>query len=186
MRNSIMRWAIVVLCLVALGACSSKTIVPLQYSLVTPAAGSCAEPVTVLVFQDGRGDQSIGRDGDGNRLQAGSDVADWVGWAAYEQLNAAGCSVQYRSVRPPKGGALVTGDVLDVRLVPSGTTTWKALVKVRLIVERHGKKIPAETFVAEVEKPVIFGVVSREDLLNEALQGVMEQLVPKALALLRQ
>ncbi len=172
-------------CFVLLAACTPKTMVPLNYALTTPAVGACTQPTSVLVFKDARQSRSIGRDGDGNLLQPGSDVADWVGWSLYEELNAAGCNVKYRSMRQADGLPVVTGEVLDVRMMSTGTTTWKGIVKIRVAVERNGKSEAGETFIGEVEKPIIFGVNSREEVLTEALQGVMEQVVPKVVAQLQ-
>ncbi|KAB1441678.1 hypothetical protein [Pseudodesulfovibrio senegalensis] len=168
-----------------LAACSPKTVVPLNYALVTANAGSCGNPINVLVFKDMRESRSIGRDSNGNLLQPGSDVADWVGWSLYEELNAAGCNVKYRSMRQTDNVPVVTGEVLDVRMTPTGNTTWKGVVKIHVAVEREGVADPGETFMSEVEKPVVFGVSSREDILSEALQGIMEQVVPKVMGQLQ-
>lgn len=171
--------AIVASSLLVLSGCSRKTVIPLNYSLVTPAGGQCLGKVAVLTFKDARAQQSLGRDGDGYALTPATDVADWVGWSLYEELNAAGCEVEYRGVREGLAADMVvTGEVLDVRLIPMGKTVWKGMVKVHIMSEKDGIVSPGETFVSEVEKPIIFGVSSREEVLAEALQGVMEQIVP--------
>ncbi len=168
--------------IMALLGCATNTVVPLNYALVTPAGQSCKGPVTVLEFKDARKQHSLGRDSDGYELRPATDVGDWVSWSLYEELVAQGCSVKYRGVRRDEPvGTLVSGEVVDVRLTPMGKTVWKGMVKVAVSVERNGVSIPKETFISEVEKPIIFGVSNREEVLTEALQGVMEQVVPKVL-----
>ncbi|WP_147819749.1 hypothetical protein [Salidesulfovibrio onnuriiensis] len=175
-------------CLVAflgaavLAGCAANTVVPLNYSLVASPGQACRGPMTVLKFKDAREQRSLGRDADGNLLRPATDVADWVGWSLYEELSALSCPVEYHGIRKDEGArTILSGEVVDVRLMPMGKTVWKAKVSVLLNVEREGKVIVARTFSAEREKPIIFGVSSREEVLTEALQGVMEQMVSMAL-----
>lgn len=178
---------IVVVCLVFsafafLGGCADKTVIPLNYALITPSGQSCGGSTAVLKFADARTSRSLGRDGDGRLLQPATDVADWVSWSLYEELSVLGCDVKYHGVRDGLDEqTIVLGKVVDVRLMPLGKTVWKGVVKVSMAVERDGAVGPWETYISEVEKPVIFGVSTREEVLTEALQGVMEQMIPKAL-----
>lgn len=182
-KRIVARLAVLALFLLAFAAgCTPKTVVPLNYAVLGNMPGSCNGNVMVVAFKDVRKQASIGRDGDGYVLNPGSDVADWVGWSLYEELRAAGCETSYHGTREGfSARTVVSGEVLDVKISPMGKTVWKGMVKARMTTEVDGKAYPGETFVSEVEKPIIFGVSSREEVLTEALQGVLEQMVPRVL-----
>lgn len=157
--------------------CASTGGVPLRY-VVSGNLASCDGDVVVLKFADKRASTVLGRDDSGAAIMAASDVAEWVSWAVFEELSAAGCNAKYRAVTAVPGkGALVTGEVLDVRLWPSGTASYAARVTARIVVQK-GAEVHAEKYVSEVESAVVPGISPRENVLAEALKGIAEQAVP--------
>ena len=52
---------------------------------------------------------------------------------------------------------MVTGEVLNVSLNQTGTTTWTGAVEIRIIVKRDGKDIHTERFASEVQDVVLPG-----------------------------
>ena len=50
--------------------------------------------MVVFKFEDKRPARVLGRDNDGAAITAVNDVADWVGWALFDELEKAGCQPQ--------------------------------------------------------------------------------------------
>ncbi|GAB7022178.1 hypothetical protein [Salidesulfovibrio brasiliensis] len=169
----------VLLALLLLAGCAGSGLVPLQYSAVNAARGECPGSVSIIKFEDARGVDELGRDAKDHPVMASGDVAVWVSRAVYTELGNHGCDVRYHEIDGAfSADATIKGEVLEASLTPTGNTTWKASVRVRFVVERDGEKVYAEKGFAEVEKPVLPGVATREELLDEALGSVMDVVLP--------
>ncbi len=160
------------------GGCTSSNAVKLTYAL-GETAGPCVGEVVVFKFQDKRPESRLGRNRDGQPVTALSDVADWVGWALFDELKAAGCDPRYRtSTVTPGSLPLITGEVLLAELNQTGATTWEGKVSVRIILERDGAVIHSEKFTSQVEDVAVPGYGSESDIMAEALRGLMAEVVP--------
>lgn len=170
--------ALLCLILAAGAGCTKDNAIKLTYALgQTPAP--CSGEVVIFKFEDKRTKENLGRDGDGMPITALSDVADWVGWALYDELSAAGCNPKYRTTTVPEDGeTVITGQVLDVSLNSTGTTTYAGKVSVRIEITRDGERVHIEKFTSEVEDVAITGYGSRTEILAEALRGMMAEAVP--------
>lgn len=163
-------------CLVA--ACTKGNAVRLTYAL---GAGGvpCSGEITVFGFEDSRSDTALGKKRDGVAITSGSDVADWVGWALFDELRAAGCEAKYRTSTVAPGDApLVTGEVLEVSLNQTGATTYRGKVTVRIMLQKEGTIVHQEKFTSEVEDVVLPGYGTESEIMAEALRGLMGEIVP--------
>lgn len=167
------------LALLLLAGCAGSGLVPLQYSPVNAARGECPGTVNIIKFADERGTDALGTDSKGKPVMPTGDVAEWVTRAAYTELANHGCDVRYHQIDGAfPADVTIKGEVLQASLEPTGNTTWKATVRVRFMVEKDGTVVYAEKGFAEVEKPVLPGVATREELLDEALGSVMDVVLP--------
>lgn len=166
------------LLLLAFGAgCMKNNAVKLTYAL-GPVQTSCLGDVIVFKFDDKRASTRLGKDSNGAAIDSLSDASDWVGWALFEELKAAGCSPKYRtSTVSPGETPLITGEVLEIALNQTGAATYKAKVALRVILEKPGTQPYAEKFTGEVEDVVLPGYGSESDLLAEALRSVLAEVV---------
>lgn len=140
MNNVYKLFTPLVLCLfVVLGVgCTKDNAVKLTYAL-GPGAGPCPGKAVVFKFEDKRSTTRLGNDNSGAVLESLSDVADWVGWAFFDELKNAGCDAKYRtSTATPGDGALITGEVLEVSLNQTGSTTYAGRVVVKVMVTKAG------------------------------------------------
>ena len=176
--HNMKRSFILLLLLALLPACNGGNGVKLTYAL-GPTLTSCAGDVVVFKFKDERTATRLGKDNDGHVIDTLSDVADWVGWALFDELEAAGCSAKYRTSTMPSGDeSVVTGEILDVGLDQTGTTTYRGRVTVRVTVNRAGKTVHSEKFTSEVEDVVLPGYGSESDIMAEVLRTLMAEIVP--------
>ena len=172
------RFLPLLLVLALLPACNGSNGVKLTYAL-GPTLSSCAGDVVVFKFKDERPGTKLGKDGDGHVIDTLSDVSDWVGWALFDELEAAGCAAKYRTSTMPQGDEpVVTGEILDLGLDQTGTTTYRGKVTVRVVVNRSGKTVHSEKFTSEVEDVVLPGYGSESDLMAEVLRTLMAEVVP--------
>ncbi|MUM77268.1 hypothetical protein GKC30_06455 [Pseudodesulfovibrio sp. F-1] len=163
--------------LILAAGCAKDNAVKLTYAL-GPQAGPCSGEVIVFKFSDKRPLTRLGTDRNGAALEPLSDVADWVGWALFDELKAAGCDPKYRTSSVVPGSApLITGEVLATELNQTGATTWAARVSVSIMLQRDGAVIHSERFTSEVENVVVPGYSTRSDILAEALRGVTGEMV---------
>lgn len=166
------------LCLVLAAGCAKDNAIKLTYAL-GPTASPCAGDVVIFKFEDKRPTQTLGTDGDGMPITVLSDVSDWVGWALYDELAAAGCHPKYRTATVPQNGeTVITGEVLAVTLNSTGATTYAGKVSVKITISRNGELVHVEKFTSEVEDVAITGYGSRTEILAEALRGLMAEAVP--------
>lgn len=172
------------LCAVLLGAgCVSGNGIKLTYAL-TGTAVPCAGEVTVFKFEDKRPVSNLGKANNSAPITTLSDVADWVGWALFDELRSAGCDPKYRtSTVTPGDSVLVTGEVLAVELNQTGTTTYAGKVAVKIMIQKSGQTVHVEKYISEVEDVVIPGYSTESDIMAEALRGVMAEVVPTVAAI---
>ena len=158
--------------------CASNEAVKLTYALTGVPAG-CQGEIVVLKFEDNRPETRLGRKSDNQPITTVSDVADWVSWALFDELEGAGCKPKYRtSTVMPGDAVLVTGEVLAVELNQTGTTTYAGKVSVKITVSRAGEIMHVEKYTSEVENVVVPGYSSESDIMAEALRGIMTEAVP--------
>lgn len=179
------RWfGLAVLCCLVFAAtgCNKGNAVKLTYALGQPQS-ACVGKVIVFKFADKRTKTSLGKDDAGVAITSLSDVADWIGWALFDELKAAGCEPKYRtSTMAPGETPVVTGEVLDVALNQTGTTTYSSKVSVKVILERPGKPAYSEKYSSEVEDVVLPGYATESDVMAEALRLLMAEIVPSIAA----
>lgn len=166
------------LMLALLPACGGGNGVKLTYAL-GPTLSSCKGDVVVFKFKDERPATRLGKDDQGRPIESLSDVADWVSWGLFDELEAAGCTAKYRtSTMPTDDTPVITGEILNVGLDQTGTTTYAGRVTVRVVVNRDGKTVHSEKFTSEVEDVVLPGYGSKSDLMAEVLRTLMAEVVP--------
>lgn len=171
------------LCLVLLAAaCAKSGGITLGYqALGVPAR--CASDMVVFKFEDKRPGRILGRHNDGTPITAVNNVADWVGWALFDELEKVGCKPKYRTTTVTPGDApMVTGEVLSLSLNQTGTTTYKGAVTVRIMVVRAGKTLHVQKYSSQVEDVVLAGYGTEADIMQEVLRGVMSEAVPVIIA----
>lgn len=166
------------LLLFMIAGCASNNAVKLNYALADIPA-PCSGDIIVFKFEDKRTRTSLGKNNSNAPINTLSDVSDWVGWALFDQLKAAGCEPKYRtSTVTPGDDVLVSGEVLAVDLNQTGTTTYAGKVAVKFMIQKGGETVHVEKYVSEVENVVVPGYSSESDILAEALRGVMAEVVP--------
>ncbi len=167
---------LLLLCLTV--ACTKGNAVKLTYALGSTSS-PCSGEIVVFKFADKRAGIELGRNNDGVAISTPSDVADWVGWALFDELKGAGCEPKYRTTTvTPGDGLLVTGEVLNVSLNQTGATTYAGKVTVRIFLERAGTVVHQEKFTSEVEDVVLPGYGSESEIMAEALRGLLAEVVP--------
>ncbi len=158
--------------------CVKNNSVKLTYALGS-IQSQCMGEVVVYKFADKRSTTRLGKDSSGAAINSLSDAADWVGWALFEELKAAGCDPKYRtSTVTPGEVPLITGEVLELSLNQTGTTTYKGKLSVRILLERPGKPVHAEKFTSEVEDVVLPGYATESDVMAEVLRSLLAEAVP--------
>ncbi|BDQ33987.1 hypothetical protein [Pseudodesulfovibrio portus] len=171
------------LCLLLLAvACTKSGGITLGYQAVGVPA-RCAADMVVFKFEDKRADKTLGRYNDGTAITAVSDVADWVGWALFDELEKVGCRPKYRTSTVTPGEApMVTGEVLSLSLNQTGATTFEGKIAVRIMVVKAGQTLHIQKYSSQVEDVVLAGYGSEADIMQEALRGVMTEAVPAIIA----
>ncbi|WP_272700957.1 hypothetical protein [Desulfovibrio sp. Fe33] len=160
------------------GGCAAGNAIKLKYALISTDS-PCSGEVTVFRFEDKRPATVLGKTADKEAITTLSDVADWVGWALFDELENAGCKARYRATAlTPADDLVVTGEVLDLALDQTGMTTYKGRVSVRIVVSRSGNIVHSEKYTSEVENVVVPGYSTEADILAEALRGVMYEAIP--------
>lgn len=140
---------------------------------------ACPGKVVVYKFQDKREmKEQLGWHENGKPIVAKSDVADWIGWAMFDELMAAGADTKYRTSTVTDDVTVVTGDVIEVSLNQTGTTTFKARVALNITIQKDGEEIHAEKFISEVEDVAVPGYATQSDVLAAALQGAITTALP--------
>lgn len=164
-------------CLLATG-CATNTI-SLTYGAPGLVSPQCVGDVTVLAFGDKRAAQELGRDQDNKPFRTDSDVSEWMGWALFDELTTAGCTPKYRTTWDTANqGKTVTGEITQVSLNQTGTSQYRAVMKMTATIFRDGEKVHTRNITSEVERVVLPGVHDKNEPLAEALKGVMEELIP--------
>lgn len=159
-------------------ACAANNGVKLTYAL-GPTLASCSGDVVVYKFQDKRTGTRLGKDSNGHVIDTLSNVVDWVGWALFDELEAAGCTAKYRtSTLPGDDVPVVTGEILNVGLNQTGTTTYAGKIEVRIVIRKGGKVVHSEKFAGEVQDVVLPGYGSESDIMAEVLRTLMAEIVP--------
>lgn len=176
-----MKWPLTaaLLLAVALAAgCAAGNAIKLKYALISTDS-PCVGEITVFRFEDKRPATALGKTTDKETITTLSDVAEWVGWALFDELENAGCKPKYRTaITAPDDQLVVTGEVLDLTLNQTGVTTYKGRVSVRIVVSRGDTVLHAEKYTSEVEDVVVPGYSTESDILAEALRGVMYEAIP--------
>lgn len=186
MKTYMKRLAFPVLALALLTAgCAAGNAIKLKYALISTDS-PCAGEITVFRFEDKRPAVALGKTSDNQTITSLSDVAEWVGWALFDELENAGCKPKYRTATlTPDDNPVVTGEVLELTLNQTGVTTYKGRVAVRIKVLRGGETVHVEKYISEVEDVVVPGYSSEADILAEALRGVMYEAIPAIAAAAR-
>lgn len=170
------------LCLFSLlitAGCNKSNAVKLTYAIGEMPLTPCVGEITVFKFEDKRSSSKLGQDNNGVAINSLSDVADWVGWAFFDELKSIGCDAKYRtSTVTPGDGALIIGEVLDVALNQTGTTTYAGKVTVKITVTKGGQTLLSEKYTSQVEDVVLPGYGTESDIMAEALRGVTAEAIP--------
>ncbi|EGB15051.1 hypothetical protein DND132_1845 [Pseudodesulfovibrio mercurii] len=179
MKTYMKRLVLPVLALALLTAgCAAGNAVKLKYALISTDT-PCVGEITVYRFEDKRPASALGKTTDKETITTLSDVAEWVGWALFDELENAGCKPKYRTATlTPDDKLVVTGEVLELTLNQTGVTTYKGRVSVRIKVMREDETVYTEKYTSEVEDVVVPGYSSEADILAEALRGVMYEAIP--------
>ncbi|MCJ2165690.1 MULTISPECIES: hypothetical protein [unclassified Pseudodesulfovibrio] len=184
--NTYSKW-LLPLCLMVflLPGCAKSNAIKLSYAL-NSTDSPCVGNVVVFRFEDKRTVTNLGKTTDNSVITSLSDVADWVGWALFDELESAGCTAKYRtSTVMPEDDLLVTGEVLGVELNQTGVTTYKGKVSVRIMVTKGGETVHVQKYMSEVEDVVVPGYSTESDILADALRGVMLEAIPAIAAVAR-
>ncbi|MBG0791458.1 MAG: hypothetical protein H0S80_13280 [Desulfovibrionaceae bacterium] len=176
-----LKWPVLLGLLLFGVACAKTDGITLSYQpMGVPAR--CAADMVVFKFEDKRPMTMLGRHNDGTAIAAVSDVADWVGWALFDELEKAGCHPKYRtSTVAPGDGPMVTGEVLSLELNQTGATTYEGKISVRIMVVRAGRTVHIQKYSSQVEDVVLAGYASETDIMQEVLRGVMSEAVPNVI-----
>ncbi|HBE94428.1 MAG TPA: hypothetical protein DD766_06320 [Desulfovibrio sp.] len=185
MIRKALAWVLALAALVSLAACSTGRVVPLEYYTAQITPPRCAAPVVVHAFSDARGAQAIGTTKDGQSFLADPSVpvAEWVGYALYQELKANGCQAQYQTVSEGSPSPIIRGEVVTVDLKQKDSTNYSCAVKIRLTVVKNGNEVMIQQFGSEVDKVYMPSSDNPKKILTECLQvlmgEVMETLLPK-------
>lgn len=185
MIRKALAWVLALAALVSLAACSTGRVVPLEYYTAQITPPRCAAPVVVHAFSDARGSQAIGTTKDGQSFLADPSVpvAEWVGYALYQELKANGCQAQYQTVSEGSPSPIIKGEVVSVNLKQKDSTNYSCAVKIRLTIVKNGAEVMVQQFGSEVDKVYVPSSDNPKKILTECLQvlmgEVMETLLPK-------
>lgn len=176
------KWLALLGLLIFAVACTKSGGIKLGYQAIGVPA-PCAGELVVFKFEDKRPQEVLGRYNDTSPINALSDVADWVGWALFEELEKGGCEPKYRtSTVTPGDTPMVTGEVLAVELNQTGTTTYQGKVSIRIMVIKAGQTVHIQKYSSQVEDVVMPGYGTESDIMTEALRGVITEAVPTIIA----
>lgn len=168
---------VLTLLLMVVAGCANSNVVRLNYALGS-AHAPCTGDVVVFKFQDKRATGILGKNTDGRTLTTQTDVADWVGWAVFEEVQAAGIKTRYRTTDMSLGdGTVLTGEVLEVALNQTGHTTYAGRIAIRVILKQGGTVVHQEKLVSEVEDVVLPSYATQSDIMAETLRGVTAEVV---------
>ncbi|GAB6127404.1 YajG family lipoprotein [Humidesulfovibrio idahonensis] len=161
-----------------LAGCSANSVVPLRYQPSTSAGAQvCTQTITLLPFADKRTDTiTIGSLGEGKNFYAENDVAEWVGWAMFEELKARGCDVKFREKADTSAlkGYVVSGS-FDTVSVNTGTAMMaKAKLRVRVKVEKDGQFVVEQIYSGERENLGLTYVDAAQKVLASTLQYILQ------------
>jgi len=172
-----------ILCLILLAAaCNKSGGIKLSYE-ATGMSIPCEGELVVFKFDDKRSSGALGRYSDNTIITSLSDVADWVGWALFDELDKAGCEAKYRtSTVAPGDTVLVTGEVLSAALNQTGAATFEGALSVRIMVIKAGQTVHVQKYSSQVEDVVVPGYSTETDIMAEALRGIMAEAVPAIVA----
>lgn len=162
----------------ALAACSANTVVPLRYQPSAPEGlAACTQTITLLPFLDKRADTiTIGDLGEGKRFYAETDVAEWVSWAMFEELKARGCNVRYhdKAGTPVGQGYVVSGSFDTVNVETGAALMAKAMIRVRVKVEKDGQHLVEQIYTGERENLGLSSVDAAQKVLSTTLQYLLQ------------
>jgi len=161
-----------------LAACSANTVVPLRYQPSAPQGlAACTQTITLLPFEDKRADTiTIGNLGEGKRFYAETDVAEWVGWAMFEELKARGCNVKFteKAVAPVRKGYVVSGSFDTVNVETGAALMAKAKLRLRVKVEKDGQFVVEQIYTGERENLGLSSVDAAQKVLSSTLQYLLQ------------
>lgn len=165
------------------GCMAGSSTVPLTYPADLGAHPWCRWSVTVVGFVDRRADtKTLGvKDADeGRNYVAGSDVADWMTRAFYDELKNRGCDCVYKqSALEADTDFVITGEVLKASLDKVGFTDFNSSLSLFVELQRKGERVYAETYNGELDKSFALGSDAPGEVLAEALQFVVSGAVEK-------
>lgn len=171
------RLLLLLLC-AALFGCASNTVVPLRYQASAPeGAPSCAQAITLTPLVDKRADTiTIGTLSEGKRFYAENDVAEWMGWALFEELKSRGCNVKYREKTEAHApaGFVVSGSFDNVNLEAGSALMVKAKLRLRVKLEKDGQFIFEQIYTGERENIGLTYVDAAQKVLGSTLQYLLK------------
>lgn len=171
---------IALLLFAVLGSGCSGNIIPLKYERVDEALPPCTTVVALLPFEDARVSRAIGEDLDGEKYYPETPVEDWITAAFFEELDAAGCSVLVDSAADPtKAMYSLTGTIMDVRLHRVLVSNYTGLLKMKVVLKKHGEVVYNDIATAYVEHrmaPTI-GVKDQRKVMKALLQEMMKKVL---------
>jgi hypothetical protein len=160
-----------------LAGCSANSVVPLRYQPSTSGGQTCTQTITLLPFVDKRENTiTIGSLGEGKNFYPENDVAEWVGWAMFEELKARGCDVRFREKADTSAlkGYVVSGS-FDTVSVNTGTAMMaKAKLRVRVKVEKDGQFVVEQIYSGERENLGLTYVDAAQKVLASTLQYILQ------------
>jgi hypothetical protein len=153
-----------------------NTIVPLTYQPQLIETPSCDRTIKVLSFEDATQADGIGTNRKGRTLYPDMSLERWVTKAVRTQLRHQGCRV----VTSANGADWqVSGTIKKAFVEELSSTSFRAALMLKAVLERSGQEVYAETFSATMEKRDLPWRDTDEELMRSLLEEIMSSLVPK-------
>ncbi len=154
--------------------------VPLTYTVLGQPAGACTQPVGVYWFEDDRGSDSIGRNGEEELYPRSMAVSTWATDALVRELGARACKAQSLSEESPfVPDTTVHGQIKKLYLTRDDLKMTLDMA-LRITVERGGKQLLEKTYTGQWERTTapteeVFTEMYRQGLAD-LLQGVADDV----------
>ncbi len=162
--------------------CASTATIDLIYHPVGVDVPPCKSSIAVVALVDQRSSIAIGEKKDGQNIYGKPFAAEWISRALLEELKMAGCQADYHD----KGSDfntdyVVTGEVTEAYFKQESISGFVADMKLRIVVNKSGKKIVGKEFTSTIRKKTLPGSGAYNEVLSELLQGMMREVVPDIL-----
>lgn len=170
------------LTVLAVSSCAPKqNTIELLYKPTLKDSGQCKNTFVVVELDDNRQIKEIGDwKSELYFYPSYQKVSTWISRALYSELSQAGCTTYYYDRLPEfSDGYVITGDIQKLYLKQPSATTYKVEIIITIRINYNDEQIFLKTYTLEQENKTFPIGISREEIIMNALQELMVQIVPE-------